>query len=135
MTHIHHVCIQTSNFEKAFEFYTKALGFKVIKPPFDFRGERRVAWLDAGSIIVELNSLKRGTEDRVQEYSSFGMGPSHIALAVDNLDDFIDRLKEYDVRVVKYPFLPPTGDPDQPRVAFIEGPDKDHIELREEIKK
>lgn len=131
---IHHVCIQTSDFEKAFDFYTNALGLKVIKHPFNYKGERLISWISAGSIIIELNGLKQGTEDKAHEYSSFGLGPSHIAFVVEDLDDVIDRLNKYHVRIVKHPFLPPTGDLNQPRVAFIEGPDNDHIELREKEK-
>ena len=128
---IHHICIQTLDFEKAFKFYTEAIGLPVLREPFDFKGVRRLAWLDAGSIIIELNSLKRGTKDRACPYSSFGLGPSHIAFEVDDLDPVIERLRAHNVPIVKPPFLPPTGDPHQPRVAFVEGPDGDHIELRE----
>lgn len=127
---IHHVCIQTSNFEKAFQFYTEVLGLPVIKEPFDLKG-KRFSWLDAGAIVIELNNLKKEAEDYANAYSSFGLGPSHIAFVVDDLDITIERLKAHNVPIIKYPFLPPTGDPQQPRVAFIEGPDRDHIELRE----
>lgn len=129
--YIHHVCIQTSNFEKAFEFYTQALGLGIVKPPFIVNGERQVSWINADPIIIELNGLKRGTEDKAQEYSSFGFGPSHIAFVVEDLDVTIERLEKHQIPIVRRPFLPPTGIPNQPRVAFIEGPDKDHIELRE----
>jgi glyoxylase I family protein len=128
---IHHVCIQTSNFDKAFDFYTKALGLEIIKPPFDYKGERRITWLNAGSIVIELNGLRKGTEEQGQSYSSFGFGPSHISFVVDNLENTIKRLEAHNVHIVKHPFLPATGDPHQPLVAFIEGPDNDHIELRE----
>ncbi len=128
---VHHICVQTSDFETAFQFYTQAIGLPVIKEPFNYKGMRRITWLDAGSIVIELNNLKKGTEDQAREYSSFSFGPSHIAFIVDDLDAVIERLEAHKVSIVKFPFLPPTGDSNQPRVAFVEGPDGDHIELRE----
>jgi len=131
---IHHVCIQTLDFDKAFEFYSNAIGLEVDKEPFDFQGVKRIAWLKVGTIIIELNSLKKGTEEKACPYSSFGLGPSHIAFEVDDLNAVVERLKKHDVPIIKPPFIPPTGDPHQPLIAFVEGPDKDHIELRESIK-
>ncbi len=128
---IHHVCLQTSDFERAYDFYVNVMGLGVIKEPFDYKGERQITWLDAGSIVIELNSLKKGTEDQSREYSSFSFGPSHISFMVEDINEVISRLEKKKVKVVKRPFLPPTGDPQQPLVAFIEGSDGDHIELRE----
>lgn len=128
---LHHVCIQTSDFQRAFQFYTEALGLGIIKAPFLYKEKKWIAWLSAGPMIIELNGIEKGKEDQAQPYTSYGMGPSHVAFMVEDLDVLIERLVGHQVRVVKAPFLPPTGDPGQPRVAFIEGPDGDHIELRE----
>lgn len=128
---LHHVALQTAHFEKAFEFYTKVLGLKVIKKPFNFKGKRTLTWLDAGPIIIELYSVKSGKNP--QPYDSRRVGADHIAFEVQNLDTALAHLRKHNVKIIKEPFKPPTNDPQQPRVAFIEGIDGEEIELREAI--
>jgi catechol 2,3-dioxygenase-like lactoylglutathione lyase family enzyme len=125
---LHHVAVHTSSFNKAFAFYTKLLCLPVHKAPFQFK-ERMIAWLDGGGILIELCSLKHGEEPQV--YVDQRVGAAHIAFVFNDLDAVLDRLVAHGVRVRKPPFLPPTGDPTQPRVSFIEGPDGEDLELRE----
>jgi glyoxylase I family protein len=127
---IHHVAVQTANFEKAFKFYTETLGLKIQKEPFQFKG-RTLTWLDGGGIKIELFSIKAGKEP--QKYDARRVGTDHIALEVKRLDDAISYLSERGVTILKEPFYPPTADPFQPRVAFIEGADGEEIELRETV--
>lgn len=127
--HIHHVALQTADFEKSFHFYAKILGLQVVKEPFDFKGKRTLAWLDAGGIMIELYSVKNGKEP--QPYDDRRVGADHIAFEVENLDSILPYLRQNNVKVLRDPFLPPTDDPHQPRVAFIEGTDGEEIELRE----
>lgn len=126
---IHHVALQTAHFEKAFEFYTKLLGLRVVKEPFNFKGKRTLAWLDAGTITIELYSVKN---DKIpQPYDDRRVGADHVAFEVQNLDNVLTHLRNHNVKVLKEPFKPPTDDAQQPRVAFIEGVDGEEIELRE----
>jgi glyoxylase I family protein len=126
---IHHVALQTAHFEKAFEFYTKLLGLRVVKEPFNFKGKRTLAWLDAGTITIELYGVKN---DRIpQPYDDRRVGADHIAFEVQNLDTVLSHLRKHNVKVLKEPFIPPNDDPQQPHVAFIEGVDGEEIELRE----
>jgi len=129
---ISHVAIQTAHFEQAFDFYTGLLGLKVVKAPFDFKGKRTLAWLDAISITIELYSIKKGEE--AQPYDGHRVGADHIAFQVQNLDTILEHLKRHDIRILKEPFLPPTDDPRQLRIAFIEGVDGEEIELVETTK-
>jgi len=126
---IHHVAIQTACFERAFQFYHEILGIRVAKEPFNYKGRRMLAWLDAGSVMIELYSVKSGNSP--QPYNDCRVGTDHIAFEVKNIEEVIIHLSEQGVKVLKQPFYPPTDDPDQPRVAFIEGPDGEEIELRE----
>ncbi len=126
---IHHVALQTADFEKAFHFYATILGLQVVKKPFVFKETRTMAWLDAGGVMIELYTVKIGKEP--QPYDSRSVGTDHIAFEVENLDSFLTYIRQHNVKVLKGPFLPPTDDPHQPRIAFIEGMDGEEIELRE----
>jgi catechol 2,3-dioxygenase-like lactoylglutathione lyase family enzyme len=125
---VHSVSVQTARFDEAYRFYAEILGLRVVREPFPFKS-RTLAWLDAGSILVELYSVRK--EDTPKPYTNDIVGPDHIAFVVDDLDAMVERLKDHDVRILKGPMKPPSGDPRQPRVLFAEGPDGDEIQFRE----
>lgn len=129
---LHHVALQTNCFDDAYNFYCHVLGLSVIKPPFNYKDKRMMAWFDIGGIQIELYSVKKGLIP--EPYRDTSVGPTHIALEVEDIYQALSYLKEHDVKVLRDPFLPQSGDPDQPMVAFIEGPDGEEIELRETVK-
>jgi len=126
---MHHVAVHTDRFEDAYRFYTELLGLAVVKPPFDFAGKRTIAWIDAGNTMVELCSLKKG--ESAAAHLGNCVGAAHLAFECDDIHELVGRLETHGVVVRKPPFLPNTGDPRQPLVAFVLGPDGDEIELRE----
>lgn len=125
---LHHVAIQTANFEKAVWFYHHLLGFEFTKEPFSYKGKREMAWFDCGNIQIELFTIKSDTTP--EAYNDQAVGPNHLAFEVKDIYLFFSSIREKGVRVVKEPFLPATGDPNQALVGFIEGPDGEEIEIR-----
>ena len=125
---LHHIAIQTANFDKAYNFYTKILNLSVVKAPFNFKNKRIMAWLSAGNALIELYTVKKGTQP--QPYDDQRVGTDHIAFAIDNMDALLERLKENKITILKGPFIP-AGDKSLARVVFIEGPDGEEIELTE----
>jgi catechol 2,3-dioxygenase-like lactoylglutathione lyase family enzyme len=125
---VHSVALQTASFEEAFDFYTSVLGLRVAREPFFFK-TRRLAWLDGGSVLIELYSGKEGVA--LGDHSQAHVGPDHIAFTVDDLDSMVEHLKSNGVTIIKGPYVPPSGDPAQPRVVFAEGPDGEEIQFRE----
>jgi catechol 2,3-dioxygenase-like lactoylglutathione lyase family enzyme len=125
---IHSVAVQTRNFEDAYKFYTTVVGLPVVREPFRYK-TRLLAWLQAGPVLLELYSVKEGVEPVA--YDTNRVGPDHIAFEVADLDGYVTHLAANDVRIVKGPLTPPSGDPHQPRVLFVEGPDGDEIQFRE----
>jgi glyoxylase I family protein len=128
---IHHVAIQTRDFEKALYFYTQVLGFKIVKEPFSYKGLRTLTWIDMGGMMIELFSVKKGREGT--DFDDTRVGSVHIAFEVENLSVVFDYLRKHNIRILKEPFKPPTSDPLQPLVGFIAGPDGEEIEFREFI--
>lgn len=129
---VDHVSVQTNNFDKALDFYSQILGLSIVKKPFSFKG-RRLCYLNAGNINIELYSVK-SSDTPAAEYAGNRGGLDHIAFIVEDLDREIQRLRREGIRIIKEPFYPPIEDKHKPRIAFIEGPDKQEIELREEVR-
>jgi hypothetical protein len=50
---------------------------------------------------------------------------------VDDLDEIVEHLKRNGVRIIRGPLIPPSGDPQQPRILFVEGPDGEELQFRE----
>lgn len=125
---VDHIAIQTNDFEIAFDFYSRTLGFEIVKAPFSFK-DRTLCFLDAGSIKIELYSVK-ASQPPAEEYRSNRAGIVHVSFVVEEIHEALAELIEKGVKVIKEPFLPPSGDPLQPLIAFIEGPDRQEIEIR-----
>jgi catechol 2,3-dioxygenase-like lactoylglutathione lyase family enzyme len=125
---LHHIAVQTADFDSAFNFFTRILKLGIIKKPFRFK-TRTLCLLNAGNVQIELYSQKGDVE--TVPWSSIQLDPDHLAFKILDLSAAIERCKKFKVKILKEPFTPPTNDPKQIRVAFIEGPDRQEIELRE----
>lgn len=55
---IHHVCIQTNNYEASLKFYCEILGFVLIKETQNFHSRRFNTWLKHGDFMIELQTSK-----------------------------------------------------------------------------
>jgi methylmalonyl-CoA/ethylmalonyl-CoA epimerase len=130
--HVDHISVQTNDFDKALDFYSRILDLGIAKEPFSFR-DRRLCYLSAGNVNIELYSVK-SSDAPAAEYAGNRGGLDHIAFVVEDLEGEIQRLKREGIRIIKEPFYPPIEDKLKPRIAFIEGPDKQEIELREEVR-
>jgi|GEM_PF-3614566 len=49
---IHHVCIQTSKYEESLGFYTRILGFELVKETKNFHQRAFNTWLKLGEFIT-----------------------------------------------------------------------------------
>ena len=57
---VHHVCIQTEKYEESLDFYTRILGFKIIKETENFHKREYNTWLSLGDFMIELQTKKEG---------------------------------------------------------------------------
>ncbi len=110
-----------TDIDKSVEFYKKVLGLHVI---MDF-GENKT--LTGGLVLQTLETWKEfiGTDD-----ISFGCNNCEVYFEEDNFDQFIDRLKQCDVKCVHSIKEHSWGQ----RVVRIYDPDKHIIEIGENIK-
>ena len=70
--YVHHVCIQTENYEASLDFYTRVLGFEVVSETTNFHGREYNTWLKLGNFMIELQTPKEG--DNFNKWSSFKFG-------------------------------------------------------------
>lgn len=129
---VHSIAIQTAHFENAYDFYVNILGLRVVRSPFRF-GSRTLTWLDGGGILIELFSGKSG--EQTDAYNHKAAGVNHIAFVVDDLEAVICAMNANGIRITKGPVTPLSGDPKQPRILFVEGPDGTAIQFREPDRK
>jgi glyoxylase I family protein len=89
---IHHVCIQTDNYRDSLDFYTKILGFELVKESANFHEREFNSWLKLGTFMIELQTSKKG--DSFNSWSSLNQGIVHMCFLVDNVQEELDSIKK-----------------------------------------
>lgn len=114
---LHHTAIMASDLERSIDFYTRHFGFRLLER-VEHAGEQ-LAFLALDGGVIEL----------VQGAGHFAEGVvNHIALAVDDLTDAIERLIHAGVHCFDAAPVPIFRGG---RNAFCAGPDGELIELIE----
>lgn len=88
---IHHICIQTNNYDLSLQFYTKILNFELIKETKPFKTRSYNSWLKLDDFYIELQTLKK--DDIEIEYNPRSLGIAHFCLYNDNLEDLIESYR------------------------------------------
>lgn len=88
---MHHICIQTELYNESLEFYTKILGFELVKETPNFHKRAFNTWLRFGIFMIELQTGKNG--DKLSNWSSLNQGIVHMCFLVDNVHAEFERIK------------------------------------------
>lgn len=88
---VHHICIQTEKYEESLDFYTRLLGFELVKETPDFHGRAYNTWLSLGATMIELQTAKKG--EALERYNEAGEGIVHVCLLADSVQEEYRRLK------------------------------------------
>ncbi|PKL75938.1 MAG: glyoxalase [Candidatus Melainabacteria bacterium HGW-Melainabacteria-1] len=80
---IHHVCIQTPDYAASLDFYTRLLGFEIVKESAGFHGRAWNAWLRQSGFMLELQTAKAG--EQLVEWNPRASGPVHIGFLVSDV--------------------------------------------------
>lgn len=89
---IHHICIQTENYKESLDFYTRILGFYIVKESKNFHNREYNTWLKLDNFMIELQTPKNGHE--FSKWSSLNSGPVHMGFLVDNVENEYERIKK-----------------------------------------
>ena len=89
---IHHVCIQTENYKESLDFYTRIMGFKIVKEITNFHNRDYNTWLRLDTFMIELQTGKQGK--KLNNWSSSSEGIVHMCFLVDNVTEEFNKIKE-----------------------------------------
>lgn len=90
---IDHVALIVRDIDAALPFYTEQLGFRLISDELtQASGGARLAYLDAGNIILQLVSPTGDSGPIADALHADGEGLHHICLTVDDIDQTLAAL-------------------------------------------
>ena len=87
---LHHVCIQTEDYQESLKFYVNILEFKLISETTNFHGRDYNTWLKNGAFLIELQTAKKN--EKLDFCSMNNTGIVHMCFKVDNVNRELDRL-------------------------------------------
>jgi catechol 2,3-dioxygenase-like lactoylglutathione lyase family enzyme len=135
---VHHHGIVVSDLDRAIEFYRDVLGFDLERrfeaDPEAFgqrlgvgRAPAELAFLDAGSVRVELETHENTGESTSKSTQPTDVGVAHLCLEVDDIDRVYHSLED------DTEFLSPPGRASDSgaRIVYLHDPDGNLIELIE----
>lgn len=97
LTRVHHIAIICSDYEKSKHFYSQVLGLKIVREVYRQARQSYKLDLEVGDRYqIELFSFP---EPAPRPSHPEAAGLRHLAFEVDNLDDTVYRLQEFEVEV------------------------------------
>ncbi len=126
---LHHICIQTDRYVESLEFYTKIIGFEIVKESAGFHGRAFNTWLKLGSLMLELQTPKQG--EAFTPWSSLQAGPVHLAFTVDDVEAEYERIKRLGHRSFKLKNGSAVYDVCGAKLLKVKAPEGTEIELRD----
>lgn len=120
-----HAMIRVKNLEESIKFYTDILGMKLIRKKDYPEGKFTLAFVgyDENQALIELTFNWDGRNYEMGD--AFG----HLAIGVDDIYDFCDKVKSKGGKVVREPGPMKSG---TTVIAFVEDPDGYKIEILNE---
>ena len=124
---IHHICIQTSDYEASKQFYLN-LGFTLFKETPGFHTRSYNSWLQLGDFYIELQTAK--ASQTLKPFHKESEAIVHFCLYVEDLKAEVARMEELNV-----PFQQKNGESvyfvESGYLAKIIAPEGTIIELRD----
>lgn len=127
---MHHVCIQTSNYQESLKFYTEILGFEIVKETKNFHDRDYNTWLRLGTFMIELQTSKKG--DSFIEWNKLNQGIVHMCFWVDDVKEEFDRIKNLGYNNFKIKNGKAIYEVEGNYLLKIKAPEGTEIEMREE---
>ncbi len=129
-TGIHHVALTVTDLDRALDFYTNVLGFRLGRWLRGPDGPTRIVFVDTpGGGRVELFHYTDGGTAAPPRTDNRTLGWNHLAFGVPDIDAAVAHLK---AKGVRFTVEPGPKTPGGIRVAFFPDPDGNTLELFEE---
>ncbi|GAA0416479.1 MAG: methylmalonyl-CoA epimerase [Bacillota bacterium] len=100
VNHITHIGIAVKNIEESLPFYMMCLGLKLTQMETIDSQSIRVAFLKVGEAYLELIEPITTTSTVAEFINKRGEGLHHIALAVDDIQQRVDLLKQKGIQAI-----------------------------------
>lgn len=88
---LHHICIQTDQYEESKKFYMEILGFTLLKESAGFHNRLYNSWLELSGFKIELQTNK--ANEILTEFNNKSMGIVHFALLAEDVEAEYSRVK------------------------------------------
>jgi glyoxylase I family protein len=89
---LHHICIQTNEYEKSVSFYTKILGFEIVKETSNFHGRHYNTWLKLDSFLIEMQTPKMG--ELLSKFNLNTEGIVHFCIYCNDIQSAYQKIKQ-----------------------------------------
>lgn len=127
--YVHHVCIQTEKYSESIDFYTKILGFEIVKETKNFHSRAFNTWLKLGSFMIELQTPKKG--DILNNWSNKNEGIVHLCFLVDNVQEEYSRITSLGYNNFKLKNNKVIYEVEDGKLLKIKAPEGTEIEMRD----
>lgn len=127
--YVHHVCIQTEKYIESIDFYTKILGFEIVKETQNFHSRAFNTWLKLGSFMIELQTPKKG--DILNNWSNKNEGIVHLCFLVDNVQEEYSRIASLGYNNFKLKNNKVIYEVEDGKLLKIKAPEGTEIEMRD----
>ena len=127
--YVHHVCIQTEKYSESIDFYTKILGFEIVKETQNFHSRAFNTWLKLGSFMIELQTPKKG--DILNNWSNKNEGIVHLCFLVANVQGEYSRITSLGYNNFKLKNNKVIYEVEDGKLLKIKAPEGTEIEMRD----
>lgn len=97
--YVHHLCIQTNDYSSSLNFYTNALGFKLVQESPNFHGRQYNTWLQLDDFLIELQTGK--ADQTLDTPNPDSEGLVHFCIWVDDLENEVKRLQQQNINFLE----------------------------------
>jgi len=142
---IYHIGITVKNLEKTVKFYRDILGLKMIEPPTKPCAEKsngKAVGVEGAVTRICLFEIAKGHVIEFLEYQPESpiekpvpmnaLGAHHVALLVDDIDAYVEKLKQHGVEFLYEPLTIRGGYYRGVKWVYFKDPDGIIVELMEE---
>lgn len=128
---IHHICIQTADYQKSLTFYQKVLAFELVQESLDFHSRDYNTWLELDGFMIELQTAKEGNPFGAYEKDREGI--PHFCLYSQDFDKDYERIRRSGLAIFRQKNSEDIYRVENGRLFKLVAPEGTIIEVRDSV--